>query len=81
MPPVPFRYVLNSLLYILITGCRWCDLPSGKIWASKSSATNSVRPMLKAWTNQRFVLVETMARALCASPAKLSEQLRCSTEH
>ena len=61
MPPVPFRYVLNSLLYILITGCRWCDLPQGKIWASKSSATNSVRPMLKAWTNQRFVLVKKMA--------------------
>ena len=37
MPPVPFRYVLNSLLYILITGCRWCDLPQGKIWASKSA--------------------------------------------
>ena len=46
MPPDPFRYVLNSLLYILITGCRWCDLPRGKIWASKSSATNSVHPML-----------------------------------
>ena len=46
MPPVPFRYVLNSLLYILITGCRWCDLPQGKIWASKSSATNPVRPMI-----------------------------------
>ena len=37
MPHTPFRYVLNSLLYILITGCRWCDLPKGKIWASKSA--------------------------------------------
>ena len=45
MPPVPFRYVLNSLLYILITGCRWCDLPQGKIWASKSSAHR----WLKRW--------------------------------
>ena len=63
MPSVPFRYVLNSLLYILITGCRWCDLPRGEIWASKSSATNPVRPMQKAWTNQRFVLVEAVARA------------------
>lgn len=43
MPAVPFRYVLNSLLYILITGCpkgyrsayRWCDLPQGKIWHRK----------------------------------------------
>ena len=45
MPAVPFRYVLNSLLYILITGCRWCDLPQGKIWASKSSAHR----WLKRW--------------------------------
>ncbi len=45
MPPVPFRYVLNSLLYILITGCRWCDLPRGEIWASKSSAHR----WLKRW--------------------------------
>ncbi|MHC5719772.1 MAG: transposase [Nostoc sp.] len=26
MPHAPYRHVLNSLLYILITGCRWCDL-------------------------------------------------------
>ena len=38
MPHVPFRYVVNTLLYILITGCRWCDVPVGKQWASKSSA-------------------------------------------
>lgn len=34
----PIRHVLNSLMYILITGCRWCDLPKGRIWASKSTA-------------------------------------------
>ncbi len=44
-PHVPFRYVLNSLLYILITGCRWCDLPQGEIWASKSAAHR----WLKRW--------------------------------
>ncbi|MGI0014834.1 MAG: transposase, partial [Nitrososphaera sp.] len=27
MPPVSFRKVLNSLLYVLITGCRWCEVP------------------------------------------------------
>ena len=48
MPPVPFRYVLNSLLYILISGCRWCDLPRGKIWASKSSAHR----WLKRWKEE-----------------------------
>jgi transposase len=38
MPHVPFRKVLNTQLYILITGCRWCDIPNGETWASKSSA-------------------------------------------
>ena len=43
MPNSPFRYVLNTLLYILITGCRWCDIPRGKIWASKSAKSKTVR--------------------------------------
>ncbi len=38
MPHAPFRYVLNTLMYVLITGCRWCDVPRGAIWALKSSA-------------------------------------------
>ena len=29
MPHTPFRKVVNTLLYVLITGCRWCDLPRG----------------------------------------------------
>ncbi|MCP4118908.1 MAG: IS5 family transposase [Desulfobacteraceae bacterium] len=37
MPPVPPRMILNSLLYVLITGCRWRDLPRGPQRASKSS--------------------------------------------
>ncbi|WP_320073192.1 transposase [Nostoc sp. MG11] len=41
----PYRHVLNSLLYILITGCRWCDLPHGDVWASKSSSHR----WLKRW--------------------------------
>ena len=38
MPHTPFRQVVNTLLYVLITGCRWCDLPRGPQWASKSAA-------------------------------------------
>lgn len=45
MPHAPFRYILNTLLYILITGCRWCDVPRGEIWASKSAAHR----WLKRW--------------------------------
>lgn len=38
MPHTPFRQVVNTLRYVLITGCRWCDLPRGPPWASKSAA-------------------------------------------
>lgn len=37
MPHAPFRKILNTLLYILITGCRWCDVPHGPPWGSKSA--------------------------------------------
>ena len=33
MPHSSFRDELKTLLYILITGCRWCDVPKGEIWA------------------------------------------------
>jgi transposase len=45
MPHVPFRYVINTLLYILMSGCRWCDVPREQQWASKSSAHR----WLKRW--------------------------------
>ena len=45
MPAAHPRKVLNSLLFILVTGCRWCDLPRGGQWASKSASHR----WLKAW--------------------------------
>ena len=49
MPHSSFRYVLNTLLYILMTGCRWYDVPKGEIWASNSSAHR----WLKGWQLDR----------------------------
>jgi transposase len=43
MPHTPFRKVLNTLLYVLITGCRWCDVPQGPQWASKSATHRWLR--------------------------------------
>ena len=37
MPHAPFRKILNTLLYILITGSRWCDVPHGPQWGSRSA--------------------------------------------
>lgn len=38
MPHANFRTVLNSILWITITGARWRDLPKGEAFASKSSS-------------------------------------------
>ena len=38
MPPTPFRQVVQTVLYLLITGCRWCETPRGPRSASKSAA-------------------------------------------
>jgi len=37
MLPAPFRPMLHTLLYILLTGCRWGDVLRGPQWASKSA--------------------------------------------
>jgi len=37
MPHMPLKTILNTLLYVLVTGCRWCDVPRGPQWASKSA--------------------------------------------
>ena len=36
--PIDPRKALNSMLWVLITGARWCDIPKGDQWASKSCA-------------------------------------------
>lgn len=65
MPHAPYRYVLNSLLYILITGCRWCDLPQGDRWASKSSSHR----WLKRW-REDGTLEHLQARVLAIADEK-----------
>jgi len=35
--PMP-RKILNTILYVLITGCRWCDVPVGAQWGKRSTS-------------------------------------------
>jgi hypothetical protein len=51
MPSNPFR--ANVLPYLLITSCRWCDVPQGEQWASKSSAHR----WLKRWQQDGLLSV------------------------
>jgi len=37
-PHVPWRQVCNTILWVLITGSRWCDIPKGEQWGSRPSA-------------------------------------------
>jgi transposase len=37
-PNPDLRKVLNTIFYVQITGCRWCDVPIGEIWAKRSTA-------------------------------------------
>ncbi|MEO0847591.1 MAG: hypothetical protein AAFR63_12585 [Cyanobacteria bacterium J06631_6] len=41
MPHSLFRYVLNTLLYMLITGCRWCNVLKGKTGHQKVQPIDS----------------------------------------
>lgn len=37
-PHTPWRLVCNTILWVLITGSRWCDVPKGEQWGSRSVA-------------------------------------------
>lgn len=54
MPRVPPRKVMNTLLFLLITGCRWCDLPEGEDWGSKSSSHRALQRWKKDGTFERM---------------------------
>ena len=37
-PHAPWRPICNTILWILITGSRWCDIPKGERWGARTSA-------------------------------------------
>ena len=37
-PRSDLRRVWNSILYVLIRGCRWIELPMGKLYAPRTSS-------------------------------------------
>ena len=38
VPRADLRRVWNSILYVLIRGCRWVELPKGELYASKTAS-------------------------------------------
>ncbi|OGN65513.1 MAG: hypothetical protein A3E80_06410 [Chlamydiae bacterium RIFCSPHIGHO2_12_FULL_49_9] len=37
-PHTPWRSVVNTVLFVLKTDCKWSQVPKGPEWASKSAA-------------------------------------------
>lgn len=37
-PHAAWRPICNTILWVLITGSRWCDIPKGEQWGSRPSA-------------------------------------------
>ena len=52
-PSPDLRKVLNTILYVEITGCRWCDVPVGEQWAKRSTAHEWLGLLQKSGTWER----------------------------
>lgn len=54
------KAVLNTILYVLITGCRWCDVPRGEQWGKRSTAHDQLRRWQEDGTLKRlkYLLLE-----------------------
>ncbi len=37
-PRSDFRQILNTIFWVLVTGCRWADVPRGSEWGTRSSS-------------------------------------------
>lgn len=68
-PHTPWRKVLNTILWVLINGARWCDVPKGSQWGSRSASHR----WLGIWGESG--LIKEMLRALqeLASLSKLMD--------
>ena len=76
-PAAPSRNILNSLLYILIVGCRWCDRPRGPQWASTKISSHR---RLKSWHHDEtliflLTLMECDCRHVLLQQTKMKKQV------
>ena len=49
MPPTPWRRVVTTLLYVLITGCRWCDIPRGAPLGLEECCASLAEALAAGW--------------------------------
>ena len=49
MPHAPLRHVLNTLMYVLITGCRPCDVPNSCNLGIKKFSPQVAQKLASRW--------------------------------
>ena len=59
---VDFRKVFNSILYVLITGCRWKDIPIHPQFSSKSTSHLWLKKFRK-WQLFDYIFLQLLKRA------------------
>src|SRR5919202_4548622 len=84
MPHAPLRKILNTLLYVLITGCRWCDVPHGPPWASKSATQrwwkrNKKVALKHGFEGARELILAWHGWRVYVSASPLGGQCHCSS--
>ena len=54
------RRIVNTIIYVLITGCRWCDVPIGPQWGKRSTAHKYLGLWQEdgTWNNIKQTLLE-----------------------
>ena len=64
IPRTEFRKIWNSILYILVRGCRWKELPKKEIYAARSTSHRWLQRWQKdlSMNKYRTYLVNTYPR-------------------
>lgn len=74
MPPCDFRRVMNSILWVCITGAGWCQLPREPQFAPKTTAHR----WLKRWSEDGTL--ERLAQAMIQT-AELNQHITWQRAH
>ncbi|MBU1345246.1 MAG: transposase [Proteobacteria bacterium] len=54
MPHADWRKIINAIMWVLITGSRWCDVPRGDIWGSRPGAHRWLGKWMRDGTWERI---------------------------
>lgn len=54
IPHAPFRAVVNSIAYVMLTGCHWSEIPTGERWGKRTTSQRWLKKWEKDGTWERI---------------------------